>query len=147
MEVDLVMQVHDRKPPIKRWLVEQLKRIAALAGIDRGRVALLIVGDDEMARLHEQYKQSPGTTDVLTFDLRESPADAIEGDIALCIDEAARQAQSRGHEVRLELLLYAVHGLLHLCGYDDQTRAQYARMHRREDELLEKAGLGPVFRG
>jgi probable rRNA maturation factor len=146
LAVELVMRAPDAKPPIQRWLVKHLTHVAALAGIHGGRVTLLIVGDEEMAALHEQYRQTPGTTDVLTFDLRESASDPMDADIALCIDEARRQAATRGHDVRLELLLYAVHGLLHLCGYDDHTKAAYERMHRREDELLEMAGMGRVFR-
>ncbi len=43
------------------------------------------------------------------------------------------------------MLLYAVHGLLHLCGYDDRTPAGFRRMHRKEDDLLARLGVGPVF--
>lgn len=111
-------------------------------------MSLLLVGDAEMSRLHAQYKGDPSTTDVLTFDLRDkqgSGDEPIEGDIVLCVDEAARQAKQRGHETRIELLLYAVHGLLHLLGYDDHRAADFKRMHAKEDELLQAAGYGAVF--
>jgi probable rRNA maturation factor len=57
----------------------------------------------------------------------------VEGDIVVCLDEAARQAKKRNHPIRLEVLLYALHGMLHLLGYDDVSARQAARMHRRED--------------
>src|SRR5690606_1916317 len=81
-----------------------------------------------------------------TFDLRDGEAGALDGEIVLCVDEAVRQARQRRHDARLELLLYAVHGLLHLLGYDDHDPKDAAKMHRREDELLRAAGLGDVYR-
>ena len=47
---------------------------------------------------------------------------------------------------RDEVLLYALHGVLHLCGYDDRTDRDFAAMHRREDEILERLGVGAIFR-
>ncbi len=149
LAVALTQHAPDCDPPATGWLENQFARIARLAGVDQGQINLAIVDDDRMAQFHQQYCGEPGTTDVLTFDLRDEPGDTpgqpIEGDIVLCIDVAARQAQQRGHDTRLELLLYAVHGLLHLLGEDDHDPADYQKMHRREDDLLKRAGLGPVF--
>lgn len=143
---------------IDRWLRAKYLDITKILGVPANAVTLAIVEDAEMAELHEQYKNVPGTTDVLTFDLRDPGADTeadaptanvepldVEGDVALCLDEAKRQASARGHEVSHELLLYAVHGLLHLLGYDDHDEADAAAMHAREDELLSQVGLGPIF--
>lgn len=135
--------------PINPWLREQFMRIAERAGVTDGRVNLVIVGDAEMTGLHQTYRNEPGTTDVLTFDLRDDTTEpattSVEADLVLCFDEASRQAMRRGHDTRLELLLYAVHGLLHLLGEDDHSPQAYQRMHEREDKLLTEAGLGPVF--
>ena len=135
-------------PGIVRWLPAQLRRLAALAGVTAATISLVLVDDAEMGDLHKQYKNVRGTTDVLTFDLRDDPADAtqpVEGDIVLCLDEAARQARTRGHDTRTELLLYALHGLLHLLGFDDTTPRAFRKMHAKEDELLRAAGFGNVF--
>jgi probable rRNA maturation factor len=146
--VTLTHHTPDCDPPASGWLEDQFTRIAHLAGVEDGQINLAIVDDERMAQWHQQYCGQPGTTDVLTFDLRDEPGGIetpVEGDIVLCIEEAARQAQNRGHDTRLELLLYAVHGLLHLLGEDDHDPADYEKMHQREDELLKRAGLGPVF--
>lgn len=143
--VSLDLRTHDCDPPAAGWLEDQLTRIARLAGVADGRLALAVVDDDQMARMHQQYRGKTGTTDVLTFDLRDKQDQPVEGDLVLCLDEARRQARQRGHDTRLELLLYAVHGLMHLLGEDDHDEAGYQKMHRREDELLTRAGLGPVF--
>jgi probable rRNA maturation factor len=93
------------------------------------------------------------TTDVLTFDLRDRkpPRDregvALELETVVCIDEARRRAAELNHPVRHELLLYCVHSLLHVQGYDDKSPAAARRMHAREDELLRAIGVGPVYSG
>ena len=156
--VTLDMQTDDCDPPAENWLTHEFTRVAALAGVAGGCINLAVVDDEQMAELHQQYCNIPGTTDVLTFDLRDeddvpeikvsdtfSEGAVVEGDIVLCMDVAARQAAERGHDTRLELLLYAVHGLLHLLGEDDHEPGDYRKMHQRENELLTRAGFGPVF--
>lgn len=124
----------------------RLADLLAEAGL-RGEARVRLVRDDEMAREHLAHKDIPGTTDVLTFDLADDdsgPA-SLDADILICIDEAHRQSRARGHDVARELMLYIVHGILHCTGYDDATEPQAERMHRREDELLDAIGLGPVY--
>jgi len=131
------------------WLADRLADAVDRLGLRRGRLGVAVLGDDEIARLHETYKHQPGPTDVLTFDLSEaegeSPADTIDGDIAIGWDEARRRADELGHPVRHEALLYVVHGLMHLLGEDDHDDADAARMHGRENELLEAMGVGAVY--
>jgi len=114
--------------------------------IDEIELSVIVIGDARMADLHERFAGVSGSTDVLTFDLRDDPADpSIDSEIYICLDEARRRAAERGHGVDKELLLYALHGLLHLMGYDDHDPADHARMHAREDQVLEAIGIGKVF--
>ncbi len=145
MNVQLDMLVDEPDPPMAGWLEPQLARVAALGGVTEGEICIAVVGDRQMARMHRRYRHVSGTTDVLTFDMSESSTDGVEGDVVVCLDEAVRQASVRGHSLRLEVLLYALHGLLHLLGYDDTDPSDAKAMHRREDELLTAAGFGPVF--
>lgn len=127
------------------WLLTNLEAVAAhVAGHHVERLTVRVVGDATMTTLHRDHCGLNSTTDVLTFDQSDG-GDAIVADIAVCACEAARQATSRDHTVNLELLLYAVHGLLHCAGYDDHDVDDYRRMHREEDRLLGLVGLGPVF--
>ena len=142
------MHVDDCLPPLAGeagWLRRHFLKICALAGVQRGQITLVVVGDDEMATLHERYTGVAGTTDVLTFDHRDDARQPIESDIILCLDTAAREAGKRKHDTRLEVLLYAVHGLNHLLGGDDHTPKGAAAMHRWEDQMLQRAGLGQVY--
>ena len=104
-----------------------------------------IVNDPEMARLHERHTGVGGTTDVLTFDLREGTGGALDTDLVVCIDEARRQATLRGLDVERELLLYVIHGILHCASHDDHDPAAAALMHQTEDRVLAALGLGTVY--
>ena len=110
-------------------------------------LSVAVVDDATMAELHERFLGVAGPTDVLTFELDHDAAGRVsEGEVVICLGEATRQAAGRGHGVAEELLLYAVHGLLHLSGYDDRDADAYERMHAAEDDLLAKVGVGAVFR-
>lgn len=127
----------------RAWVLDHAAR--ALAPLEcSGEVRVRVVGDDEMAREHEARAGVPGTTDVLTFDLSEG-GDALDVDLLVCADEAGRQARALGHSAERELLLYIIHGVLHCLGYDDADGASADAMHAREDELLERAGVGATF--
>jgi len=111
-------------------------------------LSIALVADVQMSQLHESYLGVTGPTDVLTFELDEDDEGHItSGEVVICIDEARRQALQRGSTPAEELLLYALHGMLHLSGFDDRTPVGYRRMHRKEDEILTQLGIGPVFAG
>ncbi len=116
-------------------------------GVVRGRISVALVGNAEMARLNRDYLGHNGPTDVLSFDLRDEAREknAIEGEIVMSVDMAVKQARVRGHAVEAEIALYAVHGTLHLLGYDDRRKADAARMHDIEDEILSSIGFGTVY--
>ncbi len=143
-------------PQLADWLAGQLDRLVDQLALAEVELAVVVVADPRMAELHERFAGVTGTTDVLTFDLTGETAVGtrhpapetrkhVEGEVYVCYDEAARQAADRTHGVDVELLLYAVHGLLHLLGYDDHDEAHHAEMHAREDELLEAIGVGRAF--
>lgn len=111
-------------------------------------LSLALVGDARMSALHAQFMGISGPTDVLTFPLEHDARGRVTaGEIVVCVPEAVRRARETNVSVERELLLYALHGLLHLCGYDDRTGPGYRRMHRREDMILTQLGVGPVFAG
>lgn len=127
------------------WLGAHLQ--TALIHLDRPvtRLGVRIVSDATMTALHEQHCRIAATTDVLTFPETEGSDRSIRADIAVCIDEAARQAATHGYRVERELLLYIIHGLLHCAGFDDREPDEYALMHAEEDRILRAIGVGSTF--
>ncbi|HEX8682881.1 MAG TPA: rRNA maturation RNase YbeY [Ardenticatenaceae bacterium] len=110
-------------------------------------LSLVIVGDEEMTRLHEAYRDEPGTTDVLAFNYEDEAEDeemaGYLGDVIVCYPQAERQ-RTEGTEVQDELDLLAAHGTLHLLGYDDETPEEKARMWQQQQLVMERLGLGHV---
>jgi len=114
-------------------------------------ISVAIVDDIEMSDLHLEFLQIDGPTDVLTFPLLgdslvpwQGPVDArrgagmrIGGEVVISRDTAVRVAGEVGSLPSDEVVLYLVHGLLHLCGYDDLDDLQREQMRRREAELLD----------
>ena len=111
-------------------------------------LSVTLVDDDEMAELHVRFSGVAGPTDVLAFPLADDggpplpPELQLLGEVVVSTDTAAREAEARGHAFERELLLYVIHGTLHLLGYDDHEPSARARMHARQDALLE-GFLGP----
>ncbi|MCI0363156.1 MAG: rRNA maturation RNase YbeY [Phycisphaerales bacterium] len=131
------------------WLSSRLEaglqHISRITGRSVHRVAVLIVADSEIVELHRRHSGHDQTTDVLTFDLSGSGSGPIDADIAINVDEAARQSTQRGHSPQRELLLYALHGILHCAGFDDHDEAGYRSMHQAEDRILQAIGVGATF--
>ena len=132
--------------PHAAYLRRKLRAAHAALKPPLAELSLALVGDAEMSHLHQQYLNIPGPTDVLTFpldlDRRGRP---LSGEVVVCVPEARRQARLSATLVERELLLYALHGMLHLCGFDDRTAAGFQKMHRTEDQILTRLGVGPVF--
>ena len=109
----------------------------------RGEVCVAIVSDRRMRALNRQFRGKDAVTDVLSFPASDagpsSAAAAFRGDIVIAAGVAARQARAAGHGVATEMRVLALHGLLHLLGYDHD--ADDGRMARAEARLRKRAGL------
>ena len=109
-------------------------------------MSLALVNDARMSALHVEFMGIHGPTDVLTFPIDQDARGRVtSGEVIVCVPHARRQAKRHTIPLRLELLLYSIHGMLHLIGYDDRTPRDFAAMHRTEDEILTELGFGPVF--
>lgn len=133
-------------PYLRRYVSKAHSALDVRRGLRLRELSLALVHDKQMSDLHQEFMSISGPTDVLTFPLETDRRGRVtSGEIVICIPEARRQAKQRKIPPRLEVLLYALHGMLHLLGYDDRTDPAYRTMHRTEDELLTKLGVGPVF--
>ena len=104
----------------------------------RGELSVAIVTDAHIHKLNRAYRGADKPTDVLSF-----PADTpgVLGDIVIARGVAASQAREHGHPLTIELRILALHGLLHLIGYDHDDVNDGGRMGRAEERLRRKAGL------
>ena len=110
-------------------------------------LSLLVIGDSEVHRLNRQYRDKDSTTDVLSFGMSEgeafvTPPDGVRrlGEVVISCPQAERQAAKAKHSLKSELALLAVHGVLHLLGYDHAGPAEKRKMWRRQKAILSKLG-------
>jgi len=122
----------------RKKLSKLIEFVAEREGVALAAVDLAVVGPSEIAKMNRTYLRHPGPTDVLSFDLSEAGTPLISAQIVVCAELALRQARWRPHGPQRELMLYVVHGLLHLMGYEDQSVRGAVRMHAREEELLDE---------
>ena len=93
-------------------------------------VFIWLISDRRMALLHRKFLGQSGATDVLTFQ---------HGEIFISVETARLNARAFGNSLLRELKLYIVHGLLHLHGFDDQTRADARSMKKAQEKILRSA--------
>ena len=130
-----IMQRHDR-PSLNE---DRLRRVVtgALAAeqVGAAEISLALTGDVEIHRINREFLHHDYPTDVISFLLSHDDA-RLEGELVVSVETAEREAKSAGWSLESEVILYVVHGLLHLCGYDDQDDASRRDMRRREQEIL-----------
>lgn len=129
-----------RAAGLGRWLEQAAPRRA------RGVVSVALVRDEQIRRWNRHYRGVDAVTDVLSFPAAGGPTAAMPrgvlpvlGDIAIATGQARRQARRLGHRYSDELRVLALHGLLHLLGYDHDR--DDGRMAREERRLCRRAGL------
>jgi len=124
---------------VPRKKITELVAFAATAqGVALAEVDIAVVGEGEIESLNRRYLRHAGPTDVLSFDMSDAPAAGISAQLVICGDVAARQAKAHNVPIEREILLYVLHGLLHLMGYEDESVRGAAKMHAREDEILDE---------
>ena len=130
LHIDVVTSGTMRAPGLVRWLQ------AVAPSRAQGDVSIAIVSDARVRELNRRYRRKDSPTDVLSF-----PADepGTLGDIVIAAGVARRQAREAGHSTQTELRVLALHGLLHLLGYDHEH--DDGRMARLERRLRLKGGL------
>jgi len=101
-------------------------------------LGIYLVAAAEMTRLNEGFLKHQGSTDVITFDYSDKMERAGCAEIFVCLDEALAQARRFRTTWEAELVRYILHGLLHLCGFDDSRASARRKMKREENRLLRK---------
>ena len=123
----------------RRLLRRAVKSVLSMAGIGKAAISVAIVDDDTISEFNWKYLRHRGPADVLSFPLDD--ADGLEGEVIVSAETATRRAPRYGWTPHDELLLYVVHGTLHLVGHDDRTPRQQAEMRQMEKNVLQGLGI------
>ena len=152
------------------FLDQVIRRVLGEEQIEVATISLALVGDAEIHEVNRQFLGHNYPTDVISFllndpleaagvvrirsagevcadsldDIAHQSSDAIDGELIVSTETAIREAGVHGWSPKAELVLYVVHGLLHLCGYDDVTDEARPVMRSRERDLLAIWGFCPT---
>jgi probable rRNA maturation factor len=132
----VAVAVRNRQRRVKintRLLAEIARQALELVGNTRTQLGIVLVNDVTIARLNAQYHATPGPTDILSFDYRDG-----EGELIVSVERAAAQARRFRTTAAREIVLYVVHGILHLHGHDDLTRRDKSRMRAAERRVIDR---------
>lgn len=106
---------------------------------------VIIVDNDYIHNLNREYRNIDRETDVITFALQDdqtfNPEQNVLGDVYISIDKAKSQSIEYGHSLKREISFLAVHGLLHLLGYDHMEKDEEEVMFKLQEEILDEMGI------
>jgi probable rRNA maturation factor len=138
----------------KKIILQVIRRVMKSEGRSAKSLSIVLTDNRHIRDLNREYLGRDGLTDVISFPLedldwppgnRAGAGGGLNGEIIASAELALRQAEASHGDAQAELLLYLVHGLLHLMGYNDRTPQDARRMHVREDALLEECGFTSVY--
>ncbi|HZW34700.1 MAG TPA: rRNA maturation RNase YbeY [Isosphaeraceae bacterium] len=122
-----------------------VRRVLDREGYRRGSISIALVDQATIQALNRAHLGHDWPTDVISFPLSHPDDPDLAGELVVSAEMALTTAVEIGVEPAHELALYLVHGLLHLCGYDDRAEPDAGRMRRREEEVLADLGIPNPF--
>lgn len=134
-------------------LRQTVETTLAEENIPSAEISLVLTDDAEIHRINREFLGHDCPTDVISFRLNDdqpafrngpSAAAHLDGELIVSLETAAKAAAVEGWSLESEVVLYVVHGLLHLCGYDDLTDDARPLMRRRERDILTKLNRFPA---
>ena len=153
----LELDVNDETNSIDKELQELVSTILAHAANEEGllgttEVSVTFMSDADIKEINSQYRGIDQSTDVISFALEEitegevviipeQGMPTILGDILISVETAERQAKEYAHDLNREISFLALHGFLHLLGYDHETEEDEVKMFGRQKEILDSFGL------
>jgi probable rRNA maturation factor len=137
-------QGHLRIDPVE--VTNLVRQVLLREGHRDATISIALVDQAAIHALNRAHLGHDWPTDVISFPLSNPDDSTLAGELVVSGEMAAATALEVGAEPREELALYIVHGLLHLCGYNDHTESDSETMRRREDEVLTDLGYSKPFR-
>ncbi len=139
MEI-LLSNNQNQHPVDSKALQSQIGQVLEILGETQCELSLLLTDDAEIRRLNKTYRNLDHATDVLSFPQDENAVnesgDTLLGDVVISVETAARQAEEHHLSFNEELILLAIHGILHLLGYDHERSPQDARIMKDKTQVI-----------
>ena len=131
---DITFRLKD-KALIKTWIA----RIIELEKKKPGQVSFVFTSDETLLKANLEFLNHDTYTDIITFDSCEGKT--VNGDILISIERVKENASKFKVDFETELKRVMIHGVLHLCGYKDKSKAEMAQMRKKEEWALKHSGF------
>ena len=125
--------------PVKKSRVREIVREVLKQEDKDAELSIAFVDEDEIRRLNKRFLGKDFPTDVISFPL-ETKRRWVEGEVVVCVPVALKEATKMRMDAEDEIMLYVVHGILHLLGYNDIRKKDARVMHLLEKEVLSRFG-------
>ncbi|MBN9653721.1 rRNA maturation RNase YbeY [Halobacillus sp. GSS1] len=152
----ITIDFQDETNSVDEAFVDMIQRIIRFAGEKEevkgdAEVSVSFVDNNEIQEINRNYRQKDEPTDVISFAMQELGEDEMNvldenmplmlGDIIISVDKAKEQAEDYNHSLEREFGFLALHGFLHLLGYDHMNEEDEKQMFGRQEEILHEFGL------
>ncbi|MCM3089130.1 probable rRNA maturation factor [Bhargavaea ginsengi] len=153
LTIDLMDETGTVREKDQQLVVRLLEHAGKMEDVGEAELSVTFMDDESIRSVNRDYREKDRATDVISFALEETVEGEVAvnqpegmprllGDILISTETADRQAEEYGHSREREIGFLALHGFLHLLGYDHMNEADERRMFGRQDEILESFGLG-----
>lgn len=139
--VDLVNESGISIPVTESSLLSCIEKVSNGEKKAFSLVEVVFVDEDKIVEINTQHLSRTYITDIITFDYTDEDSEAIEGTLYCCAQQIVEQAEEFGESLLREFHRIIIHGLLHLCGYDDSNDTAKAQMTKLEDLYLDQISL------
>ncbi len=119
-------------------LIRLIERVLRDEGVEQATISVALVDNATIRRINQKHLGHDWPTDVISFTLSAAGEPELAGELVVSTEMARATAAELGTEALSELTLYTIHGLLHLCGYDDSTESHTQEMRARERTHLSR---------
>lgn len=146
IEIGIASKLWDAQPLAERTVRAAIAAAAAAIEAPAGDVSVALIDDAAIANLNREWRGIDKPTNVLSFPAAKAPSAAFLGDIAIAYETLKREADAEAREFLHHLAHLAVHGFLHLIGYDHQTDSDAEAMEGLESKIMLQMSLPDPYR-
>lgn len=141
-----VINNYGKEIPNYEEIENYVKYLVKELNLDNCMFNIIFITNEEIHKINKEYRKVDRPTDVISFALEDNKDIEYKdfrllGDIYISVDRAIEQARDYNHSLKRELCFLSTHGILHLLGYDHQTKEDEEEMFTKQKELLEKYGI------
>lgn len=143
MEIEIFNETDENLEKELEELKTLLINVSKDEGLDNILFNVIIIDNDRIRKINKEYRNIDRETDVISFALEDDKTFNLEeirvlGDIYISIEKARSQAEEYGHSFKRELSFLAIHGFLHLLGYDHMEKEEEEIMFKKQEEVLSR---------